>query len=244
MVPQTNNALAPLNREQRDAILGLMLGDGHLETQTGGNSYRLLVEGSLKHKPYIDHLYAIFEAFVTTPPREIVKSKGVNYGFKTIVHPGFRFYAKKFYKIDDAGRNIKGIPKDIHKFLNDRVIAYWYQDDGAKKGAGRLGKRIHTEGFTQADVRLLAAVLTEYGIKTTVNRQGHRINRTTGPNSCPPLIYPPPQINQINKGGGTTGQGGQEDDPNYYILNITAEGDRALTPRILPYVIEHFYYKL
>ena len=33
-----------LTRTQREVLVGLLLGDGHLETQNGGRTYRLKIE--------------------------------------------------------------------------------------------------------------------------------------------------------------------------------------------------------
>ena len=39
-----------LSREQREILVGILLGDAHLETQNRGRTYRLKVEHSLKEK--------------------------------------------------------------------------------------------------------------------------------------------------------------------------------------------------
>jgi hypothetical protein len=41
-----------LTKKQRGIIVGLLLGDGHLETQNNGKTYRLKVEHSLEQKDY------------------------------------------------------------------------------------------------------------------------------------------------------------------------------------------------
>jgi hypothetical protein len=161
-----------LNTLQRDIIIGLMLGDGHLETLTKGRTWRLLVEQSKKpHQDYLLHLYDVFKPFVLQEPKE----KGNNILFKTITFSSFRFYGNLFYKSVDSLQSKcskkKIIPKNIHKYLNDRVLAYWYMDDGVKKGPNRSGKRLHTEGFTKDEVHKLCHALNYLGIETTVNKQ-------------------------------------------------------------------------
>jgi len=47
-------------------------------------------------------------------------------------------------------------------------------DDGARKGANRSGKRIHTEGFEEYQVRELCQALNLYGVETTVQKQKRR----------------------------------------------------------------------
>ncbi len=205
--------LTPL---QRDVLMASMLGDGHLETLTDGRTWRFLVEQTTKnHKEYVMHLYEIFKPFVLQQPKEVerkIKEKvvGKNIKFRTITHQSLRFYGNLFYKKTgqpNAHKRKKTIPKFIHKYLNDRILAYWYMDDGARKGPSRFGKRLHTEGFTKDEVYLLCSALNKMGIQTTVNKQ----NRN---------------------------------EKTYYILNITAEGDRVLTKRIQPYIIPSMLYKL
>jgi len=46
-----------LNKKQKDIIVGLLLGDGHLETQNSGKTFRLKIEHSINQKEYVDMLY-------------------------------------------------------------------------------------------------------------------------------------------------------------------------------------------
>jgi hypothetical protein len=172
-----------LSSLQKDVLIGLMLGDGHLESQTFGRTYKLLVEQSgTKHKDYLMHLYEIFKPFVLREP--CPRKNRTTLMFRTITHPVFRFYGKLFYRLvvrTEASKRkaIKIVPSNIHRFLNDRVLAYWYMDDGALKGQDRSGKRLHTEGFTKIEVDLLADTLNKMGIETTVNRQNRKGRDTT-----------------------------------------------------------------
>lgn len=45
-----------LTKEQRSILIGVLLGDAHLETQDQGQTYRLKFAQSVAHKPYLDHL--------------------------------------------------------------------------------------------------------------------------------------------------------------------------------------------
>jgi hypothetical protein len=196
--------LTPL---QRSALIGLMLGDGHLETQNEGKTYALRIEQSVKHEPYVTHLYELFKDWVTTPPHYKFKEKGKNIAFRTVAHSSLRFYAQLFYE----GKK-KVVPKNPHKYFDDIALAYWYMDDGALKGKNRSGKRLHTEGFTQAEVNCLCEELNLYGIECTVQKQNKK------------------------KPDGSI--------KTYYILYITAKGDKVLTEKIREYVLPCFLYKL
>lgn len=58
-----------LTKDQREILIGVLLGDAHLETQNNGLTYRLRFAQSVGHKPYLDHLYENFKAWVLTPPK-------------------------------------------------------------------------------------------------------------------------------------------------------------------------------
>lgn len=205
-----------LTQEQREALLGILLGDGHLETKNGGRTYRLIIEQTRHNEPYIQHLYELFQPWVLTPPKLKERNTGFHFFFRTISHPAFRFYGKLFYS---NGKKV--IPKHLHKYFSDRALAYWYMDDGARKGKDRSGKRIHTEGFEESHVRQLCEALNLYGVETTVHRQRRRLwsaDRIDS-NSTPREIS------------------------WYYILYITAQGDRVFTEKVKPYIIPFFEYK-
>ena len=147
-----------LSKEQRQILVGLLLGDATLETQNGGKTYRLKVEYSSKNKDYCYHVYSLFKEWVLTPPREKIvvsgEHKSTNLAFSTLSHGSFRFYAKQFYK---SGKKV--VPSLIRKLLTPRGIAYWFMDDGSIKS--RMSKAVifNTQGYTRADVNQLIEVL-------------------------------------------------------------------------------------
>ena len=49
-----------LSSELREIIVGKLLGDGHLETQNDGKTWRLKIEHSIKQKEYVIHQYHLF----------------------------------------------------------------------------------------------------------------------------------------------------------------------------------------
>ena len=165
-----------LTQEQREALFGILLGDGHLETRDCGRTYRLLIEQTSKNERYIQHLYELFKPWVLEPPKTKKRNAGVNIFFRTLSHPAFRFYGQLLYPRNAPTETTfpKIIPKNIHKYFSDRALAYWYMDDGARKGANRSGKRIHTEGFEEYQVRELCQALNLYGVETTVQKQKRR----------------------------------------------------------------------
>ena len=142
-----------LNKELREIICGLTLGDLHIQTQTGGRTFRLCFEQGNMHKEYLFHLYELFRDYVSIPPKQ--NSKG-NWYFKTLTSPSFRYYGILFY---DKDTKKKKVPKNIHKFITAKSLAYWYMDDGSIKSKQSKGVFLNTQSFTYREVLLLCDVL-------------------------------------------------------------------------------------
>ena len=167
-----------LTSVQRETLVGLLLGDGCLESQNSGRTYRLKIEQSADHRPYVQHLYSVFEPWVLTGPRSRIKSasnrsKSESWGFSTLSHGAFRFYAQQFYS---AGQ--KRVPKQIRRWLTPRGLAYWFMDDGSSKSKQSKGVIFNTQGFPSAEIDLLIDVLrTKFGLESSRRhqREGHQI---------------------------------------------------------------------
>lgn len=160
-----------LNEIQRQVLVGILLGDAHLETQNRGKTYRLKVEQSESHKEYLFHLYEIFREWVITPPQEKIKrsaqSASVNWWFQTVSHAAFRFYAHQFYR---EGR--KRVPVLIHRFISERSLAYWFMDDGSAKWKQSLVLLFNTQSYTRQEVELLMkAIEIKFDIQTYLRKQ-------------------------------------------------------------------------
>ena len=165
-----------LTKLQRSILVGKLLGDGHLETQNKGRTYRLKIKHSLKQKEYVDWIYEKLKEWVGTPPKVFEKiSRFPNgkeiiakaYGFSTYSHGTFRFYAQQFYE----GKR-KKMPKLIEKLLTPEAIGVWYLDDGSFKSDRHRTFIIHTHGFIKSDLRKIQeALFRRFGIKTNLHIQ-------------------------------------------------------------------------
>ena len=59
--PRNDELMQKLTKTQREAIVGLLLGDGSMQTQNNGRTYRLIhVQGGRKGGVYTDHLFEVF----------------------------------------------------------------------------------------------------------------------------------------------------------------------------------------
>lgn len=161
-----------LSPEQREALIGLILGDAHLETQNGGRTYRLKIEHGAKQRDYVEHLYQMFQDWVRTPPKEKEKFSrggppGQNIWFSTLSHGSFRFYAGQFYR----GRR-KIVPKLIARWLTPRGLAYWFMDDGSIKSKQSKGLILNTQAFARGEVARLVEVLQlKFGLQAKLRKQ-------------------------------------------------------------------------
>ena len=161
-----------LSSVQREALVGLLLGDACLETQNRGRTYRLKLEQSARQQAYVDHLYSLFREWVLTPPgtRSKRASNGsvtTNLAFQTVSHSAFRFYAQQFYV-----EGCKRIPELLHHWLTPRGLSYWFMDDGSLKSSQPKGVIFNTHCFVQQDVERLAHCLQDlFGLQASPRRQ-------------------------------------------------------------------------
>lgn len=160
-----------LTKEQKAIIIGTLLGDGHLESQTAGKTYRLKIEHSLSQKYYVDWLYQKLENWVLTPPKvktKIVHGKQyINYGFQTISTASFRFFGQSFYT-----NRQKLAPKMMRKLLTPLALAVWFMDDGSIKSRHHKALILNTQCFDAASLqRLQVALLENFRIQTIQRKQ-------------------------------------------------------------------------
>ena len=150
-----------LDEQTRSIIVGTLLGDGHLETQNHGRTWRLKIEHSVRQKEYTDWLYEYLKKWVLQSPKEktkVVKGKTyTNVWFSTISDGKFRFYGQQFY--DKDGK--KHVPSQIDKMLTPLALAVWFMDDGSAKSRQHKALILNTQCFTKRDQKLLIKTLSE-----------------------------------------------------------------------------------
>ena len=160
-----------LTDEQRDILVGTLLGDGHLETQNKGRTFRLKVEHSINQQDYVDWLYSKFKNLVLTKAQvkeQQVKGKLYQkYWFSTVSNGAMRFYGQLFYQ---NGKKV--VPKLIAKLVTPLSIAVWFMDDGSLKSVHHRARIINTQGFDVQDLqRLQDVLLKKFNITTTLREQ-------------------------------------------------------------------------
>ena len=155
-----------LSKRQRELIVGLLLGDGHLETQNGGRTYRLKVEYCAAQRDYLVWLAKEFQEWLQTGWYEKQRGTKVVYGFTTVSHPAFRFYAKQFYL-----ERKKRMPPHIKRLLSPLSLAIWFLDDGSAKSSRHKSLVIHSLGYAHRELVLAQDALEKLGVKSSTHKQ-------------------------------------------------------------------------
>lgn len=169
-----------LTQEQKDLLVGTLLGDGNLQTETRGRTWRYRALQQAEHAAYLQHKYKILKNFCQSPPSfsQVLDPRtgktSERWVFNTMVQSSFRYYGNLFYTEDPStGKMKKDVPLTIEKLLTPRAIAYWYMDDGSLKWKDRSNAmRICTESFSREGVdRLQKALKKLHNIETQLTRK-------------------------------------------------------------------------
>jgi hypothetical protein len=207
-----------LTQEQKDIIIGTLLGDSTMRLTDGVPIYAIKFEQGIKNKEYVEHLFDIFKPYCGSGPNIRILNKEQDRKsiyFQTYRHDDFIFYYNSFYKITESISNdakitkkgIKSVPKNIHQFLTARAVSYWFMDDGTYNTDIKSGKRSYlfsTQGFTQPDCqRLCDALKTNFGINSKVHR-----------------------------------------DKKFFRIYVNADSSEKLIDLVAPYIHSDFLYKL
>jgi len=169
-----------LTQQQKDLIFGTMLGDGNLQTETNGRTWRYRALQKQEHRPYLFHKYEILQPLCGSEPLfgqilDIRTNRSAErYYFNTLVNPSLNFYGNMFYTYNSStGKWVKDVPLNVQTFLTPPAVAYWYMDDGALKWLGHSNAmRICTECFSIEGVNRLQKALRElYNVQTTLTKK-------------------------------------------------------------------------
>lgn len=173
-----------LNDIQKDIIIGSLLGDSTMGLRKGVPLYSLKFEQSVKKQGYIFHLAEVFDGFYGSPPaKRWIDQKKTREAvwFRTYRHNSLAFFFNLFYVIEEdpvTGKPFsrKIVPFNIAKFLNPRVVAYWFMDDGTFHSDIRSGAKqyfFNTQSFQKSECQLLCDALRVcLNIEANVHKHG------------------------------------------------------------------------
>lgn len=161
-----------MSLEQKEALIGIILGDGFLEKSKPNHNTRLRLEQSYPEKErYLRSLYKLFEPLATMTPTILTRndkrsgSTTQSLYFRTLAMPCLNYYHDLFYK-----EKVKTVPKNLGQLLTARGLAYWIMDDGGKSVYNQT--ILHTRAFKLEDVKYLQSVLFEnFGLRTRLEEK-------------------------------------------------------------------------
>ena len=161
-----------LSLEQKEALTGIILGDGFLERQKPNHNTRLRVEQSYPEKVgYLNSLFKLLQPLTAMIPvlltRKDKRSGSVTQSlyFRTLAMPCLNCYYELFYK-----EKKKIIPKNLGELLTARGLAFWIMDDGGKSVYNQT--ILHTRAFTKEEVIHIQHVLLEnFGLITRLEEK-------------------------------------------------------------------------
>jgi hypothetical protein len=168
-----------------EIIIGLLLGDGHIQTKyKNGNSRFIYGQSSLRlhNFNYFKHILNLFKPYLSNNfnlKEKTFSDKRTNkiyssVNFATLSLPCFNLYKNLFYNSE----NLKIVPSNIQNLLTSRGLAYWIMDDGSIQNKGL---HLNTYGFTSKDILILKKTLEnmfgENSLKCSIHKhkKGERI---------------------------------------------------------------------
>lgn len=153
-----------LSQEQRELVLGTILGDGCLITSRSGKSARLQVRHNIKHQEYVEWKYKFFSEWVQTPPR--LDRFNNSWYFRTVSHTSLMEIKNLFYR---GSRRF--VPENIASILDSPFsLAVWLMDDGNGRPP-YAAFRISSYGFgLEGNVLLKQCLESNFFLTSNINQ--------------------------------------------------------------------------
>ena len=162
MNQSTDNTEGSLTEEQKQILIGVLLGDGAMRKKTRA---LLEINHSYTQKEYVDWLYQQFKNYVATPPK-VRKGNGtrIAYRFTTKSISVFTHFYDYFFK-----GNKKIIPELLT--LSPLTLAIWYMDDGSRCDTDIY---LNSQQFTlEEQEKLVVELEKQFQIKASLNKDKH-----------------------------------------------------------------------
>ena len=162
-----------LTNEQKNLILGTLLGDGTIEKEW--RNPRLRIAHSLTQKEYLFWKYDILRSIAAREPYIVKYKKHHQTGriysswyFSTRAIPELDFYYQLFYQ---DGRKV--ISENLINHFNQPLsLAVWLMDDGYKRNDCNA-LRFSTDAFSYEEQLILQKCLGKnFGISSKLHRKG------------------------------------------------------------------------
>lgn len=155
---------------QKEFLVGCLLGDGRLESRSGGKSARLRIHHGEKQKDLIFWKYEIMRNLVSAAPKKILCGK--------TLHPFKVYYSWYFHTLtlqelgvmyrDFYQENKKILPENIANMLTPIGLAIWLMDDGCYDDRAII---LNTQNFSLKEQETLKGVLQrKFGLHAGINK--------------------------------------------------------------------------
>jgi len=146
----------PFTQEQRDAAIGLLLGQAHVKKH--GTSFRLEIKYPESKKELIFWIKTIFGNFINV----IHKTKNNLYSTQTATHNELSFFYKLFYE-----NNKKIIRPELINYVTPLSLAIWFSDQGEIKN--HLTMKFNSNKFYKSENETLQYILKiKFNVRTKI----------------------------------------------------------------------------
>lgn len=139
----------PFTQEQRDAVVGILLGQGHVKKH--GNSYRLEVKYPELKKDLILWYKTILGNFINVVYKN-ENNNSITYSFQTATHNELSFFYKLFYE-----NHKKIVREQLFNYVTPLSLAIWFSDLGEIKN--HLTMKFNSNKFSKSDHEILQYIL-------------------------------------------------------------------------------------
>ncbi|XP_057787425.1 pentatricopeptide repeat-containing protein OTP51, chloroplastic isoform X2 [Salvia miltiorrhiza] len=156
-----------LSQEQREILIGLLLGGLRLKLDEEKRSYAIdfvFREDNKIHYFLRRHIHNRFHEWLAQKVQIDDNNGDIPCQFTTIPHSCFQLYADQFWP-----QGLPVIPKLIHRWLTPRVLAYWYMYGGYKTSSGDILLKLK---FDKEDVTRIAKTIKAKSLNCRVKRRG------------------------------------------------------------------------
>nr|YP_009106743.1 putative LAGLIDADG homing endonuclease [Elliptochloris bilobata]AIT95635.1 putative LAGLIDADG homing endonuclease [Elliptochloris bilobata] len=165
-MPRQPNRVS-VTREQKEILLGILLGDAHMEVAPDGKSARLKIEQSVRKQAYVEHLHHVFQDWF--PGKIVPASHSNNLKFSTKYSSSLLFYHTQFY-----GEKGRCVPRWMEHSFTARSLTYLFMDDGGIKSKSSKGVYINLYGLERKEQEFLCQILRrKFELQAKVVRDRH-----------------------------------------------------------------------
>lgn len=162
-----NKALAAvvISQNLHEILLGLVLGNAHIERPSPNHNSRLTIKQSVSNLKYVQYLFNLLSKFCGSkykshigqdkrPDRAPIESSK----FNTLSVPQLNVYRERFY----GPEGTKVVPENIKSDFTECSLAHWYMDCGHKAHGGYW---LPVTKFTAIDrLRLLDLLVAKFSL--------------------------------------------------------------------------------